>query len=185
MEEWYSPKQIVFTKSQIIFLLTNLKDIREGAWPPDPRGSSYTQPEYKRKKKGGKQIKHRISRHPPFERISDVVVGLDRRLETTKYGGVWLEAVYGGWLYPENLAKKFRVSTEVVNAEIKKALQYIISPWPKRYEDTREIIPYSEFDPKLEIQYYHKGGEGLNGYSGTKNKNTIKRPSSQALLQKG
>lgn len=122
MDEYYSPQEIRWNKAQIVWLIKNLPALREGIWPTDPHGTGYIEaPITKRGKK----------HYAPFERISDILCEIDRRLEPTGRDGVWLEAVYGWWLYEETLAKKFRVSPDTVRARIKKALEYICPPWPK------------------------------------------------------
>ncbi|MCJ7791876.1 MAG: hypothetical protein MUP49_05670, partial [Dehalococcoidia bacterium] len=42
--DWYSPSWIRYCRMQVLWYLVNCESIREGKWPPEPEGSSYTDP---------------------------------------------------------------------------------------------------------------------------------------------
>lgn len=41
-EEWYSPKDVIFERDQVLWLLFYLPLLKEGMWPPNPYVSGYT-----------------------------------------------------------------------------------------------------------------------------------------------
>ncbi len=43
-KEWYGPKEIQYCVHQIMWIIYNLPDLREGIYPRDPRVTGYTDP---------------------------------------------------------------------------------------------------------------------------------------------
>ena len=40
---WWNPREITFRRRQMLFLIKNLPELREGYWPANPVGSGYVE----------------------------------------------------------------------------------------------------------------------------------------------
>jgi len=75
---WYSPRQITFTTPQVIFLVQNLTQLREGQWPADPSASRHIGPD----------IKTQPSNKAPFETPCQFAAEIESRLERCGRDGI-------------------------------------------------------------------------------------------------
>lgn len=81
LDEWYSPKEITFTRDQVLWILRHLEMMREGNYPPEP-SSGYTEPLGKKRTRRGAY----------FETPCVIVAEVDWRLERTGIDGKLLLA---------------------------------------------------------------------------------------------
>lgn len=117
---WFAPKDILFTRDQIIWLFEHLPSIREGNWPPQP--SSYTEPKVQKSR----------SRHAPFETPVAIAAELLIRLENAGQDGVMckLEFIYGE--SRGSIARHWHISEYDVGRRINRALNYCCGVKRKR-----------------------------------------------------
>jgi len=124
-EEWYSPRDIIFTREQNIWLLNNLELISSGRWPADPRPTGYT---------GGSKGK---SQRAPFEVPCQISGELLVRVETTGRDGLMLLAYYRDNWELERIAKLVQCDESQVQRKINSSLWYCCG-WRRKlysYED--------------------------------------------------
>lgn len=136
MELWFEPRQIVFNREQVLWLLAWLLSIREGSWPPDPRYTGYT---------GDVTKSH--SHRAPFEASCQVAAELDARIKACGQDGEMLHVYYCHGLELTRIAKLVKMDEERVMKRIRRALRYIASGPDRRWHDTlkRRALTYQEF----------------------------------------
>lgn len=135
-ELFWEPRQIVFNRKQVLWLLPWLPSIREGDWPPDPRYTGYTDVP-------GKPRSHRA----PFEASCQVAAELDDRIKACGQDGEMLHVYYCLDLEATRIARLVKMDEEQVTRRIKRALRYIASGPDRRWHDTpkRKAQTYQEF----------------------------------------
>ena len=137
-ENWVAPKDLKFSKSEMLFLLKHLAGLRKGEYPPNPVGSSYTTlPECKVRAKSGAY----------FERVTDIADEVDIRLGQCGLDGLLLEASKTWELSDERIARAANMSVAEVNRRLNRALRYISSGRDVRWHNAkkRSGISYKEF----------------------------------------
>lgn len=109
---WWAPREIYFTREQVIWLFEHLPAIREGNWPPRP--TSYTEP----------NVQKSPSSHAPFETPVQIAAELLVRLENAGQDGAMckMEYVYGE--PAESIAKHWHLPGWVIQRRISRALNY-------------------------------------------------------------
>ena len=118
-EEHYSPAEIMFSREQIIWIITSMEMIEEGKWPPDFKITGYT---------GGKKGRHF---GPAYFEIPCTISGeVKRRLKLTKKDG---KILY--WQIGANFITRF----EDLEPEAKMALNFI------SIFDFRKRAPYIQW----------------------------------------
>ena len=111
---WYSPAEIRFTREQMIFLILSMDLLSQGAYPPDSKGTGYTDPAILSKAKSHKA---------PFETPIQFHAELKSRLDKTGTDGKLLVAeVRAEYTFGE------------LSREASTALDYI-SGWRRRKMD--------------------------------------------------
>ena len=95
MEEWYSLRQIRFSKRQMRWLILNLGELREGRWPKNPYSadSGYTEAGVGRKNKRYKE--------PAQNRVLEMAAEVECRLEL-------IMDYISGWERPRRKIKRRR-----------------------------------------------------------------------------
>ena len=111
---WYEPREIIFSREQMLFLIEFLPLLIEGIWPPNPQGSGYTEvPNVQRSR----------SRHAYFETPCQIAAEVEWRLNRTGIEGKLLVSEIRQGLMLEEL-----------QPESRNALNYI-SGWRRRTQD--------------------------------------------------
>jgi len=139
-EEWYSPASIKFSRSQIIWIITNLELIEEGGWPPDFKITGYT---------GSK--KGRRFGPAYFEAPLCISAEVKRRLELTKKDGkILLGQIKAGVTLFEDLEPEAKLALNFVSLfdfgkrpkyfEWKKWHKYYCKTSPKGSKDRGGMI---------------------------------------------
>jgi hypothetical protein len=77
--EYYTPGQFSYCRNQILFYLANRELIREGVWPPDPKGTGYID-----------SAIHPQNVRAPKEWAKLIAADIEPRLAQTKVDGEWL-----------------------------------------------------------------------------------------------
>jgi len=123
---WWAPREIFFTRPQVLWLFEHLPTIREGNWPSRP--TSYTDP----------NVQKSLSRHAPFETPIAIAAELLKRLENAGQDGAMckMEYVYGETV--ESIARHWHLETDTVDRRIRRALSYCCG-WRRKkiYEQRR------------------------------------------------
>ena len=137
-ENWVAPKDLKFSKSEMLFLLKHLAGLRKGEYPPNPVGSSYTTLP---------QCKVRVKRGGYFEGAIGIAAEVDIRLGQCGLDGLLLEGSVTWELSDERLARATNMSVAEVNRRLNRALKYISSGRDVRWHNTkkRKGISYKEF----------------------------------------
>lgn len=115
---WYSPHRITYTYSQVTFLLKNLREMREGIWPPDPDGrSSYIDPQII--SKGGEYKAY-------TENIGTVIGTLERWLLKMGMDGamVYLRHTVG-CSYSE-IGRMFHISRDEAYSRVNRTIKHCV-----------------------------------------------------------
>lgn len=136
--EWWSPREIKFTRRQVLWILEHAETLRGGRWPADPVTSGYVDlPVIK--KKGGKEA-HFIK---PIEVIAEV----ETRLEKAGLDGLILEAIECWDKSVASLASYFKQEEPTIWRRRSRALGYVASGPSRRWHNTkkRKGETYQEF----------------------------------------
>ena len=135
-KDWYSPREIRFTRRQCLWLIRNLPSLREGYWPPE--ASTYT--DLPGSKKTGKHKAY-------FETPIDYAVEISSRMEKCGIDGLILLAIECWGESEASLAKYLRMPEWLVRKRYKRALAYVASGPARRWHDTkkRKGESYQEF----------------------------------------
>lgn len=124
LERWYSPYKITFNYGQICWLLSNIRELRIGVWPPNPEGkSSYTDP--KIVVKGGEYKAY-------TENIGAIAGTVERRLLKTSMDGALAYLVYSDQLDYRWVARMFHMNETQVKARVNRAISYCVGRRDKR-----------------------------------------------------
>ncbi len=122
--EWYAPKDINFSRENMMWLIRSLGELLDGDWPASPWGSSYTDiPSI-----GGGSKEARFVK--PCQFAAEVEVRLRR---TGLEGKLLMAELNGGDVPYEQLSKESR-----------DALNYI-SGWRRRKQSYREFKKQREY----------------------------------------
>jgi len=149
--DYYSPNEISFTRSQVFFLLRNLDILRDFTWPLDYKESGYI---------GGNK---RIVRRAPFDTPACILGELEERIERCGLDGILLELVYSAssedkQALEQHIASALKLNIRTVDRKIKKALNYIsgkcrrwvscekCSEFKTCKLKKREAVSYRDFD---------------------------------------
>ena len=131
IEEGYEPREIRFTRPQMIWLIMWLEIMVEGRWPPNPKDTGYTQtPDVQRSR----------STHASFETPAQIAAEVEVRLKATGTEGKLLVAEIQGGKALEELAPESR-----------RVLDYI-SGWPRRRTPFRQWLANKNSYKKYIIQ---------------------------------
>lgn len=115
--EWYSPENVrQFTKHRILWVISNLADIRQGNYPLNPE--KRVELDVPTLRKG-----HRYY-EAHWESIISIAVKLMVRLEKTGRDGAMVLLHYGMGIQYESLCKMFGLSYEAVRWRVHKVLKY-------------------------------------------------------------
>ena len=116
---WYEPREIIFSREQMLFLIEFLPLLIEGIWPPNPQGSGYTEvPNVQRSR----------SRHAYFETPCQIAAEVEWRLNRTGIEGKLLVSEIRQGLMLEEL-----------QPESRNALNYI-SGWRRRSQKYKDWV---------------------------------------------
>lgn len=115
---WYSPYKTTYTFRQITWLLSNIRELREGVWPPNPDGhSSYTDPRIVNK--GGEYKAY-------VENIGTVVGTLERwLLEASIDGAMAYLHFTAGNSYSE-IARMFHISKDEAYTRVIRVIKHCV-----------------------------------------------------------
>ena len=127
-ELWWAPRDIRFTREQVVWLLGWLPSMREGNWLAEPRGSGYTDAP------GGKKTR---SRHAAYETPCQVAAELDARLARCGLDRYLVEDCYTYGVDERELAGKLGLDVEDIGQRIGAALKYV-SGWRRKQCSLRE-----------------------------------------------
>jgi len=117
---WYAPREIQFTREQVLWLIKNLPTLREGYWPKD--ASSYVEiPTGKRRGKGKAY----------FETPVEYAAEIEIRLERAGIDGLILEAIVGWDKSEASMASYLRMPEWSIRKRYKRALMYVAS-WRRK-----------------------------------------------------
>lgn len=125
MTDYYSPRDITFTREQMIWLIEHLDLLELGDWPPEGRETGYT----------GSQKSH--SHKAPFETAAQIYVEVSYRLDRTGNDGETLV-----WEVQNGLN-----AYALLCPAAKKALNYI-SGWRRRKMKYRKWINQGRYRGK-------------------------------------
>jgi hypothetical protein len=108
---WFAPRDIIFQRDQVIWVLANMELLAEGRWPPDQRETGYTET----------SIRGTRSIRAPFEKPVQIFAEITTRLVSTREAGEALvDEVQVGINEYESLSRPAR-----------RALNYV-SGWKRR-----------------------------------------------------
>ena len=137
-ENWVAPKDLKFSRAEMLFLLKHLAGLRKGEYPPNPVGSSYT---------ALPSAQVRVRRGGYFEEVVGIAAEIDIRLGHCGLDGLLLEGSVTWELSDERLARATNMSVAEVNRRLNRALRYISSGRDVRWHNAkkRSGISYKEF----------------------------------------
>lgn len=116
--EWYSPAQISFQKSEVIWLIKHLATIRTGSWPSDHKESGYT------------GSKGKTNKRAPFDTPACVFAELEKRIELAGIDGILLEFYYSQEVedqlsLQDHIAQAMRLDLDTIDRRIEQALRFV------------------------------------------------------------
>ena len=111
MTDWWVPREIIFNREQVMWIIEHLDMMVEGNWPANPQGSVYTM---------APNIRQSGRKKAYFETPCQIAAEVEYRLNKTGVEGKLLVSEIKQGLYWEEL-----------QPESKRALNYI-SGWRRR-----------------------------------------------------
>ncbi len=112
IEEYYSPRDIHFSREEMLWLIEYLLPLGGVSWPVNSRETGYTE---------APRVQHSQSHHASFESAAQIYAEITVRLESTKESGeALIDEVQSG-----------TDSCELLSRPAKRALNYI-SGWRRR-----------------------------------------------------
>lgn len=145
-KDFYSPKEVIFTRLTALWLINNLGTLRGGYWPPD--ASSYIDESI---------IKQSGSSNAPFVTPIDYAAEIQDRLEKCGIDGLILEALQCWGKSYESMAKYLKKPLWMIKKMRDRALGYVASGPARRWHNTRKRKgeTYQEFKDRKK----KKGGK--------------------------
>ena len=129
-DTWYEPREIIFSREQMMFLIEFLPLLIEGIWPPNPQGSGYTETP---------NVQHSRSKHAYFETPCQIAAEVEWRLKRTGIEGKLLVSEIRQGLMLEEL-----------QPESRRALNYI-SGWRRRRLDYKTWLRQRRYRQKVKV----------------------------------
>lgn len=135
--EWWSYREIRFTKQQVLWILKHADLLRDGCWPPEPAPSGYTDL-LRIRKKGSEAY---------FAKPIEIIAEIEIRLEKCGLDGLILEAIECWEKTEESLSKQLNMPQWSIRKRRKGALAYVASGPDMRWHTTkkRKGKTYKEF----------------------------------------
>lgn len=124
--EWWSYREIRFTREQILWILKHL--VRERYWPGKGETSGYTDMP---------RIRKKGSTEAPFAKPAEIIAEIEIRLERAGLDGLILEAIESWDKSVESLSKQLHVSEETILKRRKRALWYVAG-WRRKPNKRRK-----------------------------------------------
>jgi len=136
-EEFYSPRDIKFTRQQCLWVIQNLDSLRAGHWPPEATNYIDDIPI------GKKTISHKA----PFITAAECYIEISERMEKCGIDGLILLAIECWGESDSSLANYLSMREWVVRKRYKRALTYVSSGPARRWLSTkkRKGESYQEF----------------------------------------
>ena len=103
------------------WLIENIPELKSGYWPRHPDGSSYTEP----------QGKKRVNPHAPFEIPEQFASEIEARLEHCGIDGLMAKLYYCYGESVNTIARHFRKSSGIISFRIDAALNFITG-WERK-----------------------------------------------------
>ena len=131
--EFYTIRELWFTRRQMVWITQNLYSIRLGEWPKQP----YNHVEIISPSNGKRELPHKTLKTRParFEKPAQIAAEIDWRLNQCKtsrgdYGVLFLDKYMRGFTF-EGTAKRHNLDAETVIHRIDQVLKYI-SGWERK-----------------------------------------------------
>lgn len=113
-KDWFSPREIRFTRRQVLWLIRNLNTLRDGHWPPE--ASNYIDIPIGERS---------TSKKAPFVTPVEYAAEILTRLEKAGIDGLILEAVECWDKSPDSMAAYFKVEEWVIARRKRRALAFV------------------------------------------------------------
>ena len=113
-KDFYAPREIRFTRNQVLWLIKNLSTLRSGYWPTE--ASSYIDLPLRKKTS---------RRGAYFTTPVEYAAEIETRLEKCGLSGLILEALEGWDKTVASLSVTFRVSEWVIQRRRRQALAFV------------------------------------------------------------
>ncbi|AGG07959.1 hypothetical protein [Dehalococcoides mccartyi] len=127
--EWWSERQIRFTRGQIEWLLPLLPLLIEGKWPPEPSNWANNSEVCKRSR----------SRHASFEKPCQVAAEIESRLNACGSDGFIVKALYVWGEKPEIVANAFNQNEFIMWKRVDRVLKYV-SGWKRKRNTFKNFV---------------------------------------------
>lgn len=137
-KDFYSPREIVFTRVQVLWVIQNLVSLRDGdKWPTEESGYTDDIPI-------GKRVR---GRQAPFITAAECYIEMSTRLEKCGIDGLILLAIECWGESEQSLSKYLGIPEWSVRERYKRALAYVASGPARRWHNTkkREGENYDKF----------------------------------------
>lgn len=129
---WWPSMEITFRRSQVLWLIEHLPELREGRWPANPAGSGYVDLPMIKK---GRTGRHRSY----FEIPASIAAEVEVRLESCSMDGLILEALECWGKSEQSLAKHLAIPPWSIRKRANNALRYI-SGWKRKEQSYKEFL---------------------------------------------
>ena len=136
-KDWYSPGEINYTKSQVLWLLPNLPSILLGEWPPEHKETGYI----------GKSRHRKASAY--FEPSVQVGAELSLRIKLCKRDGLMVMARYVWGEDEISLSNYFDLPYQSVIQCLETAIRYCCG-------SPRKFMPYRDYKKQSNYRRRHR-----------------------------
>lgn len=128
LTDWYSPTEIKFWRVDFVFGLEHLELLSEGTWPPDPRGSGYTD----------SPGKHQINSKAPFIVPVEYAAEIKERLKACGADGEMARMIYSDGIPAHRVARLVKLHEDVVERRVETVIKYCASGQARRWITTKK-----------------------------------------------
>ena len=132
MTAWYLPREIVFNKDQMKWIIEHLPELREGQWPVNPRATGYVDESTKTRK-----------RSAYFETPCQIASEADSRMGKCGLDGLMIEALYCWGEDNDKLCRYFKIDEDELMARCRRVLNYI-SGWKRKRRSYEEFCGHKK-----------------------------------------
>jgi len=131
LDNWFAPREIYFSKPQMLWLIRHLSELKEGSYPKD--FSSYIDNTGKRT----------ANRKAYYETPALFVVEIEERLESAGIDGLILELIEAWGKSTASISAHLRIPEGLVKKKRDTALSYV-SGWRRKKRTYREFTSHKK-----------------------------------------
>lgn len=135
--EWFSPRECIWDRQQVKWILAHLGLLKAGYWPPDSTGRESVKT-------------HKKTRRAYFEVPVEIATEVEARLDRTGRDGLFCLTFYHGNISQDRIAQLERMPVEEVGKRISRVIRYI-SGWSRKERSYEEFVQHKKHKDRKSV----------------------------------